>query len=106
MMTKVKSKTQHIRQFMVLPILALILWACSDSGGVSGKEMLHYWRYTANMEEVLRTGDMNEEDLKEGIIQPIETRAQYDELADIYNRMSNAQKESVYELPPYLEPID
>ncbi|MEQ8473811.1 MAG: M56 family metallopeptidase [Marinoscillum sp.] len=102
MMTKSKSKTQYIKQLMVLPVLALILWACSDNAGVTGKEMLQYWRYTANMEEILRTGSMNEKDLKEGIIQPIRTRKEYDDLADIYNRMNSAQKESVYELPPYI----
>jgi len=106
MMTKSKSKTQRIKQLMALPILALIFWSCSDNGGVSGKEMLEYWRYTANMEEILRTGSMNDEDLKEGVIQPIETKAQYDELVELYNRMNSAQKKSVYELPPYLEPIE
>ena len=105
MMTKPKSNTAILKQMLVVPLMAFILWSCSDNGGVSGKEMLHYWRYTANMEEVLRTGDMSEKDRKEGIIIPLETRAQYDELQDIYNRMSKAQKESVYALPPYLEPI-
>ena len=106
MMTKTKSKSQIAKQFLVLPLLALILWSCSDSHGVTGKEMLKYWRYTASMEEILRTGEMNEGDLKEGIILPIENRKQYDELQDIYSRMNGSQKKSVYELPPYLEPIE
>lgn len=68
--------------------------------------MLKYWRYTANMEEILLTGGMNENDLKDGIILPIENRKQYDELQDIYSRMNSSQKKSVYELPAYLEPIE
>lgn len=106
MITKPASKIQRLKQLMTIPIIVLLFWACSDNEGVSGKEMLQYWRYTANMEEVLRTGTMNEADLKEGIIQPIKGKAQYDELVNIYNRMSTTQKESVYELPPYMTPIE
>ncbi len=90
---------------LVIPLFVFIIWACSDNSGVTGKEMLMYWRYTASMEEILRTGGMNEKDLNEGILLPIENRKQYDELQDIYSRMNNTQKKSVYELPPYLEPI-
>lgn len=93
------------KQLFALPLVAFVLFACSDHAGVSGKEMLHYWRYTASMEEILKTGTMDENDLREGVVLPIENREQYDELKDIYNRMNSAQKESVYELPPYLEPI-
>ncbi|WP_421871678.1 M56 family metallopeptidase [Marinoscillum sp.] len=106
MMKKRKSKTQYLKQLMALPLIAFILWSCSDNQGVTGKEMLKYWRYTANMEEILRTGQMNEKDLEEGIILPIENKAEYDALQDIYNRMNSNQKKSVYELPPYLEPIE
>ncbi|UII20661.1 M56 family metallopeptidase [Fulvivirga ligni] len=102
MMTKQKTKTQIIKQILVLPLLALIIWSCSDNPGVSGKEMLKYWRYTASMEEILQTGVINNADLKEGIILPIENKKQYNELKDIYNRMNNTQKESVYNLPSYL----
>jgi len=105
MMTKRKSKTQILKQAFVVPLLGLIILACSDNAGVNGKEMLLYWRYTANMEEILQTGAMNEVDLSEGIILPIENKEQYDELVNIYNRMNQSQKESVYKLPPYLEPI-
>ena len=105
-MKKRKSKTQYLKQLMALPLIAFILWSCSDNQGVTGKEMLKYWRYTANMEEILRTGQMNEKDLEEGIILPIENKAEYDALQDIYNRMNSNQKKSVYELPPYLEPIE
>ncbi len=106
MMYRKKTKIQPFKQLLVLPMFAFILWACSDTTGVSGKEMLRYWRYTANMEEVLQTGTMNENDLKEGIIKPIENKEQYDELKGIYNRMNQKQKESVYALPAYLEPIE
>ena len=102
MMTKTKSKMATIKQWLVLPLFVFLFWACSDNGGVTGKEMLQYWRFTANMEEVLQTGGMNEKDRQEGILQPIETKAQYDKLVDIYNRMNHSQKNSVYKLPPYL----
>lgn len=105
MMTKQKNRIQRFKQVLVIPLFILVLIACSDNPGVSGKEMLSYWRHTANMEEVLRTGKMNEEDLKKGIIIPIENKAQYDSLMNIYNRMNKAQKKSVYKLPAYLEPI-
>ncbi len=105
MMTYPRRKAGYYKQALVLPMVILVFWACSDNEGVSGKEMLKYWRYTANMEEVLQTGMMNEEDLKEGIILPIEDKQQYDELQSIYNRMNKAQKESVYPLPGYLEPL-
>lgn len=105
MMKKQKTKIHHLKQILVVPLFILILLACSDNPGVSGKEMLTYWRSTANMEEVLRTGTMNEEDVKKGIIVPIETKAQYDSLMDIYNRMNKKQKKSVYKLPAYLEPV-
>ncbi len=105
MMKKQKSKTHSVKQVLVIPMFVLILIACSDNPGVSGKEMLKYWRSTANMEEVLRTGKMNDEDLKKGIIVPIETKSQYDSLMDIYNRMNKKQKKSVYKLPAYLEPV-
>jgi len=104
-MTYPRRKAGYYKQALVLPMVILVFWACSDNEGVSGKEMLKYWRYTANMEEVLQTGMMNEEDLKEGIILPIEDKQQYDELQSIYNRMNKAQKESVYPLPGYLEPL-
>lgn len=105
MMTRDTNKMQIFKQVLVVPFLITVVWACSDNEGVSGKEMLKYWRYTANMEEVLQTGMMNENDLKEGVILPIENREQYDELQNIYNRMNKAQKESVFALPGYLEPI-
>jgi hypothetical protein len=105
MMKKQKSKIHRVKQGLVIPLFILVLIACSDNPGVSGEEMLKYWRSTANMEEILRTGTMNKEDLKKGIIVPIETKAQYDSLMDIYNRMNKAQKKSVYKLPAYLEPI-
>ena len=105
MMKKQKTKIHRLKQALVVPLFILVLIACSDNPGVSGKEMLRYWRSTANMEEVLRTGTMNEEDLKKGIIVPIETKAQYDSLMDIYNRMNKKQKKSVYKLPAYLEPV-
>lgn len=105
MMRKQKEKIHSIKQSMVIPLFILILIACSDNPGVSGEEMLNYWRSTANMEEVLRTGTMDDEDLKKSIIVPIETKARYDSLMDIYNRMNKAQKKSVYKLPAYLEPI-
>ncbi|MCG6188577.1 M56 family metallopeptidase [Maribellus maritimus] len=105
MMRKQKEKIHSIKQSMVIPLFILILIACSDNPGVSGEEMLKYWRSTANMEEVLRTGTMDDEELKKGIIVPIETKARYDSLMDIYNRMNKAQKKSVYKLPAYLEPI-
>ncbi|MDW3195531.1 MAG: M56 family metallopeptidase [Cytophagales bacterium] len=106
MMTQQPQKTGYLRQLLVIPLLLVIIWSCSDNQGVSGKEMLKYWRFTANMEEVLQTGQVNENDLKEGVILLIETKKQYDELQDIYSRMNNSQKKSVYELPPYLEPIE
>ncbi|MEQ8808622.1 MAG: hypothetical protein RIE59_06095, partial [Imperialibacter sp.] len=84
---------------------AVILISCSDNPGVSGKEMLYYWRYTAGMQEVLETGEMSEKDLKEGILLPIETKGQYDKLMSIYKNMSNGQRGSVYKLPAYLEPL-
>ncbi len=105
MMNRQKSKIHWVKQVLVIPVFVLVIIACSDNPGVSGKEMLQYWRSTANMEEVLRTGKMNEEDLKEGYIVPIETKAQYDSLMDIYNRMNKKQKKSVYKLPAYLEPV-
>lgn len=106
MMTQTKSKTHYLRKMLVIPLFVFIIWACSDNSGVTGKEMLKYWRYTASMEEILRTGGMNEKDLNEGILLPIENRKQYNELQDIYSRMNNTQKKSVYELPPYLAPIE
>ncbi len=106
MMTRPKSKTQYLKQFLVIPLFVGVIWACSDSSGVTGKEMLKYWRYTASMEEILRTGEMSEKDLNEGVLLPIENRDQYDELQEIYSRMNNAQKKSVYTLPPYLTPIE
>ncbi len=105
MMKKQKTKIHRLKQALVIPLFILVLVACSDNPGVSGEEMLKYWRSTANMEEVLRTGTMNEDDVKKGIIVPIETKAQYDSLMDIYNRMNKAQKKSVYKLPAYLEPV-
>lgn len=105
MMTKQKNKVQRFKQVLVIPLFIVVLFACSDNPGVTGKDMLTYWRSTANMEEVLTTGRMNEKDLKEGIIVPIETKAQYDSLMSIYNRMNKAQKKSVFKLPAYLEPI-
>ena len=105
MMTRQKTKIHRLKQGLVVPLFILVLIACSDNPGVSGEEMLTYWRSTANMEEVLRTGKMNEEDLKKGVIIPIETKAQYDSLMDIYKRMNKAQKKSVNKLPAYLEPI-
>lgn len=106
MMNKRPSNIQLIKKILVLPVFALVFFACSDNAGVSGKEMLEYWRHTANMEEILKTGSMNEEDIKAGIIVPIETKAQYDKLNKIYGNMSSKQKKSVYKLPPYLEPVE
>lgn len=105
MMKKKKTKIHRLKQAMVIPLVILVFIACSDNPGVSGEEMLRYWRSTANMEEVLRTGTINKEDVKKGIIVPIETKAQYDSLMDIYNRMNKKQKKSVYKLPAYLEPV-
>lgn len=104
MMKKQKTKIHWLKQVLVIPLFVLVLITCSDNPGVSGEEMLKYWRSTANMEEVLRTGTMSEDDFKKGII-PIETKAQYDSLMDIYNRMNKKQKKSVYKLPAYLEPV-
>ncbi|MEQ9376968.1 MAG: M56 family metallopeptidase [Imperialibacter sp.] len=105
MMTKGKSRMYSLKQVLIIPMLAVILISCSDNPGVSGKEMLYYWRYTAGMREVLETGEMSEKDLKEGILLPIETKGQYDTLMSIYKNMSNGQRGSVYKLPAYLEPL-
>ena len=105
MMTKGRSSLYALKQVLIVPMLAVIFISCSDNPGVSGKEMLYYWRYTAGMQEVLETGDMSEKDLKEGILLPIETKGQYDTLMSIYKSMSNGQRGSVYKLPAYLEPL-
>ncbi|AUP80934.1 M56 family metallopeptidase [Flavivirga eckloniae] len=106
MMKKQKSKNQRFKQLLVIPLFLLAFWSCSDNGGVSGKEMLHYWRYTAAMEEILQTGRINEDDLKDGVIKGISGKEEYDKLLDIYNRMNNDQKRSVYQLPPFIAPIE
>ncbi|WP_339810770.1 M56 family metallopeptidase [uncultured Imperialibacter sp.] len=105
MMTRGKSSMYALKQVFIVPLLAVILISCSDNPGVSGKEMLYYWRYTAGMQEILETGEMSEKDLKEGILLPIETKGQYDTLMAIYKNMSNGQRTSVYKLPAYLEPL-
>lgn len=106
MMSKTKSRVQFLKKLLVIPVFTAILLACSAKGGVTGKEMLYYWRHTANMEEVLRTGTMNEDDLKDGAILPIETEAQFYKLKDIYKKMNSTQKKSVYQLPSAPIPID
>jgi hypothetical protein len=104
-MSKTKTKIEFLKKLLVIPVIIAVFIACSAKGGATGKEMLEYWRSTANIEEILRTGTMNEEDLKAGIIVPIETKGQYERLLSIYKKMNGHQKKSVYELPPYLEPI-
>ncbi len=105
MMTKGRSSMYALKQVLIVPMLAVIFISCSDNPGVSGKDMLYYWRYTAGMQEILETGDMNQKDLKEGILLPIETKGQYDTLMSIYKDMSSGQRGSVYKLPAYLEPL-
>ncbi len=105
MMSKTKTKIEFLKKLLVVPVIIMVFIACSAKGGATGKEMLEYWRSTANIEEILRTGTMNDEDLKDGIIVPIETKDQYERLLSIYKKMNGSQKKSVYELPPYLEPI-
>ena len=105
MMKNQSSSHNPFRKLLIIPFLALILISCSDNKGVSGKEMLEYWRYTANLEEILVTGKMNDKDLKEGIVIPIENKSQYKRAMDIYTRMNHIQKKSVYKIPSYMEPI-
>jgi hypothetical protein len=99
MMNKGKSKFQFFKKLLIIPIIACTSLACSDNPGVSGKEMLEYWRSTANMEEILRTGTMSKEDFENGVIIPIETKEQHQRLQNIYNKMNRAQKNSVFRLP-------
>lgn len=105
MMRNQSSSQNPLRKLLIIPFLGLILISCTDNKGVSGKEMLEYWRYTANLEEILVTGKMNDKDLKEGIVIPIENKSQYNRVMDIYTRMNHTQKKSVYKIPSFMEPI-
>lgn len=99
MMNKRPSGTPLFKKILVLPVFAFVFFACSNNEGVSGNEMLYYWRHTAKLHEILSTGSMSDKDIEAGIIVRLETKAQIDKLNNIYDEMSSKQKKSVFRLP-------
>jgi hypothetical protein len=101
MMFRKGSKFQLLKKIGAISILVFALFACTDHAGVSSKEMLLYWKYTAAQEETLITGvfkkDVNSD------AKPIETKEQYDKLLSIYKHMNSDQKSSVIKLTHWLE---
>jgi hypothetical protein len=105
-MMETQSPTSFtFKKLMIIPLMVMIMVCCTDNKGVSGKEMLEYWRYTASLEEILTTGELNKYDLENGIILPIENKEQFNRIMNIYKRMNHNQKKSVYKLPSYMEPV-
>ncbi len=100
MMNKSKSKYESLKMLLTVPILAILIIGCADSKGVSGEDMLYYWRYTAMTQQILEQGGVDESVFADGVLQPIETEAQFRKLQGIYDNMSRAQKKSVFKLPP------